>query len=176
MSEQITTRPTEWERLINALLDGELKPGELAALRAEAALSPPLQQELSHAQALQEALCQLPGQEVPAGLQEKLRHIGQQDPQQQAAPLSWWRWGTVAAAISLLFFIGFPGQAPTPSASEIEQGRRDLAVALQYLDKAGRQAAREIDTSINGAVIGSIRDNTIQTLSSQLGTPEEVLL
>jgi anti-sigma factor RsiW len=176
MSEKMTKPPADWEQHINALLDGELKSEQLEALQAAATLSPQLQQELLQAQALQGALHQLPDQLAPASLREKLARLGQQDQQQPAAALSWWRWGTLAAAVSLVFFIGFPGQVATPSATEIEQGRRDLAIALKYLDKAGRQAAEEIDSSINGAVIGSIRDHTMQTLSSQLGAPEEVLL
>lgn len=176
MNRKTTNDAVDWEQQINAMLDGELKAGEHEALQAEAALSRELREELLQAQALQEALHQLPGQLAPPGLREKLRDIGREDQEQQSKSLSWWRWAAVAAVIPLVLVFGNPDQPPVPSAADIEQGRSDLAVALKYLDKAGRQAAREIDTSINGAVIGSIQESTVQVLNRQLQSQEEVLL
>jgi hypothetical protein len=169
-----STTPTDWESQINALLDGELTAPARAALQAEASRSPQLQQQLSLALALQEALHQLPDQVAPGSLQKKLRQIGQR--QQPAAPQTWWRWAAAVAVIPLLFMLGSGDQPSIPSSSEIEQGRRDLAVALNYLDQAGRRAAQEIDTSINGAAIGTIREHTVQALTSQLDNQEEILL
>jgi anti-sigma factor RsiW len=174
MNKRTMTTPADWEVQINALLDGELSTDERTALQAEASRSPQLQLELQQALAVQAALHKLPGQEAPANLREKLRQIGQR--QQPAAPQIWWRWAAAVAVIPLLFMLGSGDQPSTPATSEIEQGRRDLAVALKYLDQAGRRAAREIDTSINGAAIGTIREHTVQALTSQLDNQEEILL
>jgi anti-sigma factor RsiW len=164
------------EQQINALIDGELDKDEVAALMAVAAQEPALQRQLEQAQQLQQALRRLPAQRAPRSLRYKLQRIGQEEDNKRGATMSWWQWGAIAAAIPLLLIIS-PGDRPgAPSTAEIEQGRRDLAVALGYLGRAGQDAAVQIDGSISRAVVGSIRENTLEALRHQLDTQEELLL
>jgi hypothetical protein len=164
------------EELINALIDGELDDVEVAALMAAAAREPELQRQLEQAQQLHEAIQCLPAQRTPRSLRRKLRRIGEEDKSERAAAIPWLRWGAIAAAIPLLLMVSLSDRQQTPSPAEIEQGRRDLAVALGYLGRAGRKAALEIDGSISSGVVGSIRENTVQALRHQIDTQEELLL
>ncbi len=171
MSEQ-----RDREEQINALIDGELDKVEVAALMAAAAQEPELQRQLEQARQLQQSLHRLPVQRAPRSLRRKLQRIGEEDRNERAASIPWLRWGAMAAAIPLLLVVSFGDRQQTPSAAEIEQGRRDLAVALGYLGRAGQKAALQIDGSISRGVVGSIREKTLQALRHQLDTQEEILL
>jgi hypothetical protein len=70
----------------------------------------------------------------------------------------------------LLLLLNPGDRQQEPTAAEIEQGRRDLAIALTYLGRAGQKAGREIDSSINRSVVGSIRKNTLRVLRHQIDT------
>lgn len=61
------------EARLSALIDGELEPGEEAALRAEAARDPGLAERLRELERVGEALRALPGPAVPADARARLR-------------------------------------------------------------------------------------------------------
>jgi len=169
----------DWDAQINALIDGDLDENQTAALMAAAAQKPELLRDLEQAQQLQQlqqALYRMPAQRAPRSLRDKLRRIGQEHSSRWSPSMAWWRWGAIAAAIPVLLVMNINDEQLAPSAMEIEQGRRDLAVALAYLEKAGQQAALEIDSSINSRVAGSIRDNSVQILRNQMDTQEEYSL
>ena len=168
--EKALREENDWEQQLNALIDGELGKEEVAALMAAAAQEPELQRRLEQAQQLQRALHRLPAQRAPRSLRKKLRRIGREDRTERAASIPWLRWGAIAAAIPLLLILNTGDRQQAPSAAEIEQGRRDLAVALAYLSRAGQKAALEIDGSINRGVVGSIRKNTLRALRHQIDT------
>ena len=165
----------DWEQQINALIDGELDKEEVAALMAAATQEPELQRQLAQAQQLHQALQGLPLQRAPRSLRNKLQRIGREEGNERGATMPWWQWGAIAAAIPLLLIISVGDKPQAPSTADIEQGRRDLAVALGYLGRAGQRTALEIDGSISRGVVGSIRRNTVEVLRHQLGTQEELL-
>ena len=174
--ETAMNEETDWEQQINALIDGELNKDEVAALMTAAAQAPALQRQLEQAQQLQQALHNIPAQRAPRSLRKKLQQIGQEEGKQHAGFMPWWRWGAIAAAIPLLLMVSLGDRSQSPSTAEIEQGRRDLAVALGYLGRAGQRTAMTIDGSISRDVVGSIRGNTVHALRTQIDTQEELLL
>jgi anti-sigma factor RsiW len=177
VSEKETALSEEdWEQQINALIDGELGRDEVAALMAAAAQEPEFRRQLETAQQLQQVLHQLPAQRAPRSLRRKLRRIGEADRNERAASIPWWRWGAIAVSIPVLLMVSIGDKPQVPSTAEIEQGRRDLAVALGYLGRAGQKVALEVDLSISRGVVGSIRENTVQALRHQIDTQEELLL
>jgi anti-sigma factor RsiW len=166
--EKALSEENEWEQQLDALIDGELDKDQVATLMAAAAQEPELQRQLEQAQQLQRALQRLPAQRAPRSLRKKLRRIGREDSNERAASIPWLRWGAIAALIPLLLLLNPGDRQQEPTAAEIEQGRRDLAIALTYLGRAGQKAALEIDGSINRGVVGSIRKNTLQALRHQI--------
>ena len=172
MNQDRSDKPSDFEEQINALIDGELNDDQVAALLSLQARQPRLERDLARAQSLQQALSQIPTERAPHSLRHKLEQIGNSP----APGNNWWRWAAVAAAVPLLLLLMVPDQISGPSAEEIEQGRRDLALALAYLEKAQQQTVLEIGSSIDGAVVGSIRDNTLEVLKKRIDTNEEVTL
>jgi anti-sigma factor RsiW len=174
--EETALSDEDWEQQINALIDGELGREEVAALMAAAAQEPEFRRQLETAQQLQQVLHQLPAQRAPRSLRRKLRRIGEADRNERTTSIPWWRWGVIAVSIPVLLMVSIGDKPQAPSTAEIEQGRRDLAVALGYLGRAGQKAAQEVDLSISRGVVGSIRENTVQVLRHQIDTQEELLL
>lgn len=166
----------DWDRRINALIDGELSEDESAQLLATAAREPELRRSLEHAQQLQQALLRMPAQRAPRSLRKKLRHIGQDGRTPWSVFTPWWRWGALAALIPLIVMVNIDDTPPAPTAAEIEQGRRDLVIALGYLARAGQKTALEIDSSISSGVLEPITGSTVQALRNQLNTHEELTL
>lgn len=74
------------EARLSALIDGELEPGEEAALRAEAARDPELASRLRELERVDEALRALPGPAVPADARSRLRaRIREEEAETRAA-------------------------------------------------------------------------------------------
>jgi hypothetical protein len=186
MSEEARIGPApgdqhpDWEQQVNALIDGEMEDQQVAALLALAANEPVLENKLRQARLLQEVLHGLPTPQAPRSLRNKLAQIGREETGIQSLVFSWWRWGAAAAAVSLLLFFNIDAHRQGPSAAEIEQGRRDLVVALGYLQGAGHKAVVKIDGSLIGGVVEPIvepiKENTVRALRSHIGTKEEFSL
>jgi anti-sigma factor RsiW len=163
MSNQHTDIDPHWEARINAMLDGELSAQEVEALEQAAAGDVALAAALRDAQELQALLSGMPALEAPRRLRRKLRAI----PGASSRTLSgWWpRLGVTAACLLLVVAVletRGPGQ---PSVEEIEEGRRELALAFSYLGKASSRASAVIDTRIGSALIEPVTDQTAEILT-----------
>ena len=164
MSDWTGNDEEQREALINDLVDGELSPSQLTELEAAASKDPALSQALGEARQLRQLLAGMPRREAPRRLRRKLLAI----PGGSSSRLSpaWWPRIGIAAACLLAAVILLDGRSPEhPSLDEIQQGRRDLVVALGYLDKAGRRARMEIDTRIDSALVEPVTDHTAAALS-----------
>jgi hypothetical protein len=64
-------------------------------------------------------------------------------------------------------------QPDTPSAEEIEQARYELALAFAYLDRAGKKAGLEIETTVGHTMTDAIAGSLIRNIKSQYQSPEE---
>ena len=63
-----------------------------------------------------------------------------------------------------------------PSATEIEQGRQDLALALAYLERSRQLTRREINTQLADGLLDPITRNAAQAISLEPIHREELEL
>ena len=112
---------------------------------------------------------------APASLTSRLNRIPGQESRKG------WRWprfgftpsrwvaGPAFAAVALAVLAVFMVQERGPSAAEVEQARKDLAIAFAYLDKAGLRTGNEIQ-----AVLGSeLRKTVKQPLKEHMPFTEQ---
>ena len=168
------------ETLLNAWLDGELDDASARALEAEGAADWQLAGDL------QALLAELGDEPPPAGLEQKLLAVPALDVRPRSAwqralgaVRSWFTlpnptWRYALAAIPVLavgLWLAPAGDRPDDAA--IEQGRRDLAVAMAYLQKthsrAGVLVSRSVDRGVTRPVLGVVEE----TVQSQLDLSEE---
>jgi hypothetical protein len=132
--------------------------------------------ELTEAQ-LDELLAGLEIESAPASLTSRLNRIPEQEsrkgwrwPRFGFAPPRWLAapaFAAVAVAVLAVFMVQDRG----PSAAEVEQARKDLAIAFAYLDKAGLRTGDEIQE-----ILGSeLRKTVKQPLSEHMPFTEESL-
>lgn len=130
------------DELLDRYLDGELPEADWDLLREAARQDAELAAELDAMQALRRAMNEMGSERIPAALGRRLHDIAQEAPRSSRLGFArgWWR--AVALAIPVLAVaVLWPGQAPEPTRAELDQGRRDLAVALTYLQRANSRAA-----------------------------------
>jgi hypothetical protein len=100
-------------------------------------------------------------EKAPASLSARLHRIPDEESRRVPARKSRWgwlngrpapRWALVPAmaAVPLLVIVVMLMQPSQPSQAEIEQARRDLAVAFTYLDKVGVLTGNEIQAVLGG--------------------------
>ena len=122
---------------------------------------------------LQQALAELPVDEAPSTLRRKLRRI----PRQQRAgerPL-WLRpaWIAAFALLPLTVLVVLQQQRLAQQEQQIAQGKRDLALALTYVQKANRLARGQVIDAISGSMTRPVADNTIHALQQPLEITRE---
>lgn len=170
-----------WERKINALLDGELSGLEADELKAAARDDAELASRIVDAYQLQQLMAGLPQERAPASLTQRLLAIPaeQQASKSQAGTpqkrLSWLqpRWVMVLAAVPLAIIAVNLMQPKEPSAAEIAQARHDLAIAFAYLDKAGRITSREIENQVGNTMTDAIAGSVLRNVKSQYELSKE---
>jgi hypothetical protein len=59
------------------------------------------------------------------------------------------------------------------NAGEIAQGRRDLAVALRYLEKVNREANAQVMAAIENGLARPVTNQTVQALQRPLEIKQE---
>lgn len=186
-----------WEEQINALLDGELDNEQAEQLKTAAGQDRALAQAIVDAYQLQQALEAIPLQRAPASLRRKLASIpAEQGKKSHPAfwPKSWvsswpvsrsgWfrpAWITALAAIPLAVIVLNLWQAAPveqtvpatagvtePTAAELQEAQRELAVVFAYLGKIGRKTSLEIGQTVNSEMQQNINENMIRTLREQM--------
>jgi hypothetical protein len=148
-----------------------------------------LAQAIVEAYQLQQALEAIPLQRAPASLRRKLVNIPAEHGK-KAHPTSrptsrpgWFRpaWISAFAAIPLaiiaLILWEPSADRPTvpaaagmnpPTAVELREAQRELAVVFTYLGKVGRKTSLEIGQTVNSEVQQTINENMIRTIRDQM--------
>jgi hypothetical protein len=126
------------------------------------------------------ALAELPQEHAPRGLQRKLAAI----PRRGRWPwLAGWRpaWALILLAAPLALVIGVQQQrieqreqALARQAQQIDEARRELALALSYLDKANEIAGRQIADVLESGLARPVKENTVYGLQKPLEITREL--
>ncbi len=160
MNEYAKKPDGNWEKQINALLDGELDKADADKLKSAATDDRELARAIVEAYQLQQAMDEIHVERAPTGLRKRLLAIPAE--QKIASRPGWFqpRWAMALAVVPLVL-VTFNMMLPdTPSAGEITKARQDLAIAFAYLDKARQMTGREIESSVGhmmaDAVTGSV--------------------
>ena len=175
----------DWEEQINALLDGELDDEQTKQLKAAAQHDTALAQAIVEAYQLQQALEAIPLQRAPASLRRKLASIAAEQgagTRSKSRP-GWFQpvWISALAAIPLVIIalnIWQPTETqmtepvaagPTePTAAEVREAQRELAVAFEYLGKVGRKTGLEISTTVNSEMQQTVNKPMIRAFRDQM--------
>jgi len=147
----------EWESQVNALLDGELDEESTAALKQAAGEDHELARAIIEAYELQRGMERLGIERAPSSLRRKLRQI----PRAQKPFLRQRRWvmATAMACVPLLAVLIVFMQPKEPSAAEVEQARRDLALAFTYIDKVGYRTGDYLQNVLGTELRTGVTDN-----------------
>ncbi len=163
----------KWEDLINALIDGELSPGDAELLKAQASDDRELARAIIEAYQLQQAMDTIHVEPAPASLRKRLRAIPRTH---RTVPLFSFlqpRWAMALAAIPLVVIALSLMRPDTPSADEIAQARQELAIAFAYLDKAGVITGRQIEATVTHTMADAVTDSVSKAIKSQKFDSEE---
>jgi anti-sigma factor RsiW len=162
-----------WEKQINALLDGDLSDADAEELKAQASDDKALARAIIEAYQLQKAMDMVKVERAPDSLRKRLRAIPRENKRSGVFTILQPRWVMAAAVVPLVLIVASLMQPDTPSAEEIEQARQDLAIAFAYLDKAGQFTGREIETTIGSTMSDAITGSVIRNIKSQYETSKE---
>jgi len=163
----------KWEAQINALLDGELGQDDAESLKAEASDDRELARAIIEAYQLQKAMDEIRVEHAPASLRKKLRAIPRQQRARRTPVFLQPRWIMAAAVVPLVLVVASLMQPDTPSVEEIEQARYELALAFAYLDRAGKRAGNEIETTVGHTMSDAITGTVIRNIKPQYESLEE---
>ena len=126
---------------------------------------------------LEAMLADLDIEKAPASLTSRLNRIPEEEGSKGWKwPWQWfsgqqprWVMAPALAAIAVAVLAGVLMQNRGPSAAEVEQARKDLAVAFAYLDRAGMRTGAEIQD-----IVGSeLRHGVKQPLSEHMPFTEQ---
>ncbi|MEE4216100.1 MAG: hypothetical protein V2I48_00655 [Xanthomonadales bacterium] len=114
---------------------------------------------------LEAMLQQLEIEKAPASLSSRLYRIPEEESnkgwkwpwQWFSNPMPQWVMAPALAAVPLIVLAIFLVQDRGPSEAEVEQARRDLAVAFAYMDKAGVITGAEIQNVLGSELRNSVK-------------------
>lgn len=154
----MTDKPDKWfDQRIEPYLDGALPQAERRLFEARLELDPVLAAELDRARRIGGALAAMPRLKCPSDVRRRVFEITATRPFAARR----WAWAGAAAAlaaVALAVALRTPPQRG-PSAAELAQARAEVAVALAYLDRAGRLAGREVgDQWVSGGIIRPVSE------------------
>ena len=180
MKESRPALPADREEQINALLDGELDATALAELEKAADADPAIARALLEARELQSMLGSMPRMAAPRRLRARLLAIASPSlTDRLTGRLTRRAWLGACGALAGLAFaalVMLPVLTDRPSATEIEQGRQDLALALAYLERSRQLTRREINTQLADGLLDPITRNAAQAISLEPIHREELEL
>ena len=169
-----------WEAQINALLDGELDAAALAELEEAAESDPVLSRALRGARELQSMLGAMPRIAAPRRLSERLLAIASPSfAERLAGGFTWQAWlgaGGALAGVAPAVLLILPDSTGRPTATELERGRQDLALALAYLERSRQLARTEVNAQLADALVDPVTRNTAQAISLEPILREELEL
>ena len=156
-----------WEDSINALMDGELDPGETAALKLAATDDRKLARTIIDAYQLQQALASIPVEQAPASLRKKLRRIPRDQRVRQRPDFLRPRWAMALAAIPLVILVVNLAGPREPTEAELAQARQDLAIAFAYIEKVSNRTGKKIDAVVGSEMNDAVTGSVIRTIQHQ---------
>lgn len=114
---------------------------------------------------LEAMLEQLDIEKAPASLSSRLNRIPEEESnkgwkwpwQWFSNPMPQWVMAPALAAVPLIVLAVFLVQDRGPSEAEVEQARRDLAVAFAYMDRAGVRTGAEIQNVLGSELRNSVK-------------------
>lgn len=158
------------EEELHALLDGRLDAAERAALEPRLARDPAASATLQAWQGQRDALRRLHGdvldEPVPASL---LAAAGQAQQARQQLQ-QWWRWGGMAAGVTLAFGLGWFTHGQLPRSPGAQLARQQPA--REFLQQAALAHAVYAPESRHPVEVGAAQEeHLVQWLSKRLGRP-----
>ena len=123
-------------------------------------------------QQLTGSLAAMPIEQAPPGLRRKLRRIPRQQRALERPGLFLPRWAIALSLVPVLL-ASFLYWDNSNKAREIAQGRRDLAVALVYLEKINREANAQLMAAIEDGLARPVTNQTTQALQRPLEIQRE---
>lgn len=163
----------KWEQRINALLDGELGEADADALKSAASDDRELARNIVEAYQLQQLMEGIGVERAPASLTKRLKAIPREQNPRPVFSLLQPRWVAALAVVPLVVVAISMMQPATPSASEIDKARQDLAIAFAYLDKAGQFTSRGIESQIGNTMSDAIAGSVIRNIKSHNESSKE---
>ncbi len=146
-------RPDKWfDDRIEAFVDRSLPDNERRLFEARLELDPALRVEVARARRLERTLAATPRLRCPSDVR---RRVFEMTSARRPRP-GRWAWaaaGAMGLAVAVLVAVKGPLNG-SPSPAELAQARADMALALAYLDRAGRVAGREVGGQwVTGGII-----------------------
>ena len=156
------------EAQINALLDGELNDTDRVALERAAENDPALADALAAALELHKLLGSMPRVKAPGRVRRRLLAVA-------GHPVSdtWLPGGALLAALGVGIVMLLPRQPGHPTEAELVQARRELALALGYVERTSARTREIIDQELDTGLFRPVTENTATALSLPLSKQEE---
>ncbi len=128
--------------------------------------------EVTEAQ-LQRLMADIPRRRAPARLRRKLRRIPGEHGDAPSLPWLVPRWAFAAAAVPLVAALSLHWHGQWQQHQDIAQGRRDLALALTYLQQARERVNPRLEAALRGSVTGPVADHTLEVLEQSMDFKRE---
>jgi hypothetical protein len=160
MTEHKAHGPEYWEEKINALLDGDLEPDDAEALKAEATDDQRLATAIIEAYQLQRAMEHVGMEKAPASLRRRLRRIPREHRPVYLQP----RWAMAFAIVPLMVISIVLLQPREPSQAQIDQARKELAVAFAYIDRVSDRTFNRIEHEVGGELKNAVGASVIKSI------------
>jgi anti-sigma factor RsiW len=174
MDPRPSDKPTLDE--LNALLDGQLPAAARAAVQARAAADPAARETLAAWQAQRDALRELHRPLLDEPIPETLLAAAQHSVRARQQRAGWWRWGGMAASVTLAFTLGWlahgswPGARPGDGAQTIAAGQN--RAGREFVHQAAlAHAVYAPELRHPVEVAATQQEHLVQWLSKRLGKP-----
>lgn len=151
------------EARINDLLAGRLADDDAERLKRDAQANHELATAIIDAYQLQRAMSELSIERAPAGLRRRLRKIPAQSRPAWQRP----RWVMAYATVPVLALAMVMMQPTSPSVSELEQARQDLAVAFAYIDQVSVRTSNHIQSEIGREMSRAVAEPILESIHEQ---------
>ena len=163
---------------IHALVDGQLSPGELAALQARLALDPEAQATVLRWQQQRDALRSLHQHVLDEPVPAPLMTVAQQTAASQQNINQWWRLGGMAAGVMLAFGLGWFSHTAWDGGWQVGAPSPTLAKARatqDFVRQAGfAHAVYSPEIRHPVEVSAAEQEHLVQWLSKRVGKPLKI--
>lgn len=148
----MSNQDKSWQQALDALLAGNLSDSDAKTLRKELDADARRAKDIIDAYQIQNGLESIGIEQAPATLRKKLRAIPIQQNDTEPSLLRWGAFATIAVSLTVALLIISRPVSDGPTQAEIEQARKELIIAFNYLQEAGQTTNRHIKQEIGGAM------------------------